>query len=64
MNWQEAVRLSPKGKAIRTDYQNGLTRKMIRYAEDHGYIETVAGGVFRPGQASELEGFLDWNFDV
>jgi len=64
MKWQDAIKLSPQGKAIRTDFKNGLTRKMIRYEEGHGYIEVFAGGVLRPGQDSELEGFLDWNPDV
>ncbi len=64
MDWQEAARNSPNNRAIRVEYKNGLTRKITRYKDGHGYIEVFGGGVLRLLQASELEGFLDWQPDV
>lgn len=62
LNWQKAVKLSFLNKAVRIDRNTG--RKMFRYADGYGIIETITRGVFRLGQDCELEGFLDWHPDV
>jgi hypothetical protein len=65
MNWEKAIKESPKGTCIREVNNGDFKITTIKYKDGSGYNLVASGGkmdhfLSRPATEFELEGFNDW----
>ncbi len=65
MDWQQAIKKSPKGTATRIEKDGFIKSTITRYKDGSGYNLVSSNGkvdffLSRPAQNYELDGFTDW----